>query len=168
MLELVPVDLTEARRFIVDHHRHNGAPVGWRFGVGLARDGELVGVAMVGRPMAPKIAAAEPRTVEITRVATLGDRNANSRLYGAACRMAAAGGYRSAITYTLPEEGGASLRAAGFILEEENAGGRPEQTWNVETRPRYEQNLFGERVIPDGPKLRWRRALVRTVEMARG
>ena len=32
-------------------------------------------------------------------------------------------GYRKLITYTLPEEGGASLRAAGFKLDKSDAGG---------------------------------------------
>jgi len=157
-LDLVPVDLTQARAFVASHHRHNEAAQGWRFGVGLAIDGELRGVAMVGRPVAPALAAREPRTVEITRVCTLGDRNANSRLYGAACRMAASGGYVSAISYTLEEESGASLRAAGFTCEGA-AGARTGQTWNSPSRPRVEENLFGETRIPEGPKLRWRRWL---------
>lgn len=157
--ELVPVTLTEARRFIAEHHRHNGAPVTWRFGVGLARGGRLVGVATAGRPVSPKVAAAEPRTVEVARVCTLGDKNANTRLYGAICRAAAALGFTSAITYTLESEGGASLRAAGFVCEGVY-GARVGQTWNVASRPRYEENLLGERTITsDEPKLRWRRAL---------
>jgi hypothetical protein len=114
---------------------------------------------MFGTPVSPKVAASEPRTVEITRVCTTGHRNANTRLYGALCRAAAALGYTSAITYTLEGEGGASLRAAGFECEGP-AGGRVGQTWNVPSRARREFNLFGEAVTPtDQPKLRWRRRL---------
>lgn len=156
--EIVPANLTLVKRFVREHHRHNDPPTGWYFGFGLAVDGELVGVCAIGHPQARKLQAAEPRTVEILRVAVIeGTKNANSRMYGNACRMAQAGGYLAAITYTLPEESGASLRAAGFMCETETAGARAGQTWNMPKRPRYEENLFGERRIPDGPKLRWRR-----------
>ncbi|MEK9721685.1 MAG: triose-phosphate isomerase, partial [Quisquiliibacterium sp.] len=40
-----------------------------------------------------------------------------------AAKAARALGHDPVITYTLPEEGGASLRAAGFRLDKENAGG---------------------------------------------
>lgn len=160
MIELVPVTLTEARRFVATHHRHSRPPVTWRVGVGLADDGHLVGVAILGSPVSRKVMAAEPRTIEITRVCTLGDKNANTRLYGAACRAAAALGYTSAITYTLESEGGSSLRAAGFRCERA-AGARVGQTWNVQTRPRVEVNLLGEAMTPTAePKLLWRRDLV--------
>lgn len=162
MIELVPVDLATARRFIADHHRHNPRTSGWKWGVGLHLDGDLVGVAMASRPVSPKLQAAEPRTLEIIRVCTLGHQNANSRLYGALCRAAKALGYLSAITYTLESESGASLLAAGFVCEGP-AGGRPGQTWNVQSRPRVEFNLLGEATTPhDEPKLRWRRDLGRT------
>lgn len=159
-LELVPVTLAQVRRFVAEHHRHNGPPHMWRFGVGLARDGELVGVGAAATPVARKIAQAEPRTIEGIRTCTLGDRNANSRIYGALCRAGAALGYLSAITYTLEGESGASLLASGFTCEGP-AGTRPDQTWNVASRPRRELNLFGEEQTPNLPKLRWRRALVR-------
>jgi hypothetical protein len=157
-LELVPVTLAQARRFVAEHHRHNKPPVTWRVGVGLARAGELVGVGILGTPVARKLAQAEPRTIEITRVCTVGDKNANSRLYGALCRAAAALGYTAAITYTLEEESGASLLAAGFVSEG-LATTRPGQTWNMPTRPRVELNLLGEETTPPGPKIRWRRSL---------
>lgn len=154
---LVPVDLTPAKRFVNEHHRHNEAPEGWRFGVGLEHDGELVGVAMVGRPVARKLQQADRFLCEITRCVTTGERNACSMLYGAACRMAKAAGYRRAITYSLPEEGGASLRAAGFVIDAELPDARP---WSQPSRTRYEETLLGPRKRPTGPKIRWRRDLV--------
>lgn len=157
-LELVPVTLGEARKFVALHHRHNKPPVGWKVGVGLALGGELVGVGILSRPVARKLATQEPRTIEITRVCTTGARNANSRLYGALCRAAAALGYTAAVTYTLEEESGASLRAAGFALEGP-ATTRADQTWDMPSRPRVQTNLLGEETIPMGPKLRWRRTL---------
>lgn len=155
-MKLVPVTLTEAKRFVNEQHRHNEAPVGWAFGVGLESDGELVGVAMAGRPSARKLQQADPFLVEVTRVTTTGEKNACSMLYGAVCRAAKALGYRSAITYTLPEEGGASVRAAGFELDAELPEARP---WSQPSRPRHDLTLFGPRKRPTGPKLRWRRAL---------
>jgi hypothetical protein len=156
-LDLVPIDLIDARRFIREHHRHNPETTGWRVGVGLS-NGELRGVAVLSRPVAPKVANAEPRTAEIIRVCTVGDKNANSRLYGAMCRAAAALGYLSVITYTRPDESGASLKASGFVLDEGEYGSRPGQL----RRPgaSVQVNLLGESE-PDtsGPKLRWRRNL---------
>ena len=49
---LVPVTLRTARAFVTAHHRHNVAPQGHKFSVGIERDGNLVGVAIVGRPIA--------------------------------------------------------------------------------------------------------------------
>lgn len=49
---LVHVTLRTARAFVTAHHRHNVAPQGHKFSVGIERDGNLVGVAIVGRPIA--------------------------------------------------------------------------------------------------------------------
>ena len=63
-------------------------------------------------------------TLEVTRLCTDGTKNACSFLYGKAARAAFALGYRRIGTYTLPDEGGASLRAAGWKLIGERGGGR--------------------------------------------
>jgi hypothetical protein len=110
--EIVPLTLAQARRYVAEHHRHNEPPVGHRFSIGLQRDDRLVGVVIAGHPVARK--ADDGRTLELVRLTTEGDRNACSRLYSAACRAAFAMGYRKVITYTLEEEPGSSLRAAGF------------------------------------------------------
>ncbi len=114
-LRLVPVTRDQAMEFVTRVHRHHGRPVGYRFAVGVARDGgELCGVAMAGRPVAR---AYDPgQTFEVTRVATDGTRNACSMLYGACWRAARAMGYVHGVTYTQTDECGASLRAAGWIL----------------------------------------------------
>jgi hypothetical protein len=155
-LILVPITLITAKRFVNAQHRHNEAPVGWAFGVGIEKDGNLVGVAMAGRPSARKLQTADPYLIEITRITTLGDKNACTMLYGAVCRAAKALGYRTAITYTLAEEGGASVRAAGFLLDAELPAARP---WSQPSRPRYESTLLGPRLRPSGPKNRWKRNL---------
>ena len=158
---LEPVDLTTAKRFINETHRHNEAPLSWRFGVGLSRGGFLVGVAMVGRPTGRGLD--QKYAVEITRVCVVegASKNSCSMLYGAACRMAKAGGYRIAYTYTLAEEDGASVKAAGFTLDAELD---ERLSWSAPSRPRYDDNLFGERKRPAGAKRRWKRSLVSNQE----
>ncbi len=158
-LELVPVTLTDAKRLVNGFHEHNEttAKQTWKFGTGVACDGELVGVAMVGRPMGRGLD--QTLDVEILRVCITEKgryRNAASMLYGAACRMAAAGGYRTAYTYTLAEEDAACGRAAGFELDAELLA-RP--SWDTPTRLRNDETLFGPRKRPTGPKVRWKRSL---------
>lgn len=148
-LSLVPMTIGEAKAFIDTHHRHHRAPQGGLFAVGagiIREDGpEVVGVAVVGRPVARALDA-DDYTAEVTRLCTDGSRNACSMLYGAAWRAARALGYRRLITYTLPEEGGTSLRAAGWRLVGE-AGGNP---WNHPSRPRVDLH-------PYQVKFRWER-----------
>lgn len=129
--------------------------------MGLELHGELVGVAMAGWPRAR--ALADGRTLEVARTCTLEVRNANSMLYGAICRAAAALGYARVVTYTLESESGASLRAAGFAevarSDDDRARVRTERTWGDGARPRYSHTLWGERVTPAGRKVRWERRL---------
>jgi hypothetical protein len=108
-------------------------------------DGKVRGVAMIGRPVAR--GNDNGWTLEVNRVATDGARNACSMLYGAAWRAAKALGYRRLITYTLPEEGGASLRAAGYKLIGERGGG----SWSCPSRPRVD-------TAPLQAKLMWEAA----------
>ena len=76
-MRLVPVTLDEAKKFVGQFHRHNRAPISWKFGVGLTgRDGELVGVAMAGRCVARGLDAKE--NIEITRVCVRDTPNGNS------------------------------------------------------------------------------------------
>ncbi len=114
-MKIVPITLRAANAFIVEHHRHNGPTRGWKFGVGLEKDGALVGVGIAGRPVAR--ALDDGRTIEITRTCTTGERNANSMIYGALWRAAQALGYERAVTYTQVGESGASLKAAGWVCD---------------------------------------------------
>lgn len=132
MLELVPVDRATAYGFIAAHHRHHRPPAGYKYAVGAAVDGELVAVAVIGRPVARHLD--DGRTLEVTRTCTDGTANANSFLYGAAWRAAKALGYRRLVTYTQAGETGASLRGAGWrIIAERRA--RP-SGWDTPTRRR--------------------------------
>lgn len=111
-LRIVPVTFRQACAFIDTHHRHHRPPQGMRFAVGVTDGTVLVGVATTGRPVARHLD--DGATVEVTRVATDGTRNANSMLYASCWRIARAMGYHRLVTYTQVGESGASLRAAGF------------------------------------------------------
>lgn len=131
-LRIVPVDLKTAREFVAVHHRHNEPPVGHKFSLGVAEGSELVGVAIVGRPVS-RVIQSEGATLEVIRTATDGTRNANSILYGAARRVTFALGYDRLITYTQADESGASLRAAGFRV----IASRPARAgWDTPSRRR--------------------------------
>jgi hypothetical protein len=145
LLNIVPITLKEARRFVTEHHRHRRQPPGGLFAVGLAAEGKIAGCVIVGRPVARLLD--DDYTAEITRLCTDGSRNACSMLYGAAWRAARAMGYRRLITYTLPEEGGTSLRASGWTVVAEVAA----QTWHRTRRPRVD-------LYPQQRKLRWEKA----------
>ena len=138
MIELRPVTQAAAFDFIRKHHRHHTVPVGALWWHGAHNDdGNLVGVAIVGRPVARHYD--DGLTVEITRLCTDGTFNACSMLYGAARRVAIDKGYRRGITYILPEEGGASLRAAGWTY----LGTTPGKSWSVKSRPRSDKHPLG-------------------------
>jgi hypothetical protein len=120
-LRLVHVELAEANAFVDALHRHHKRVVGHKFSLGAEEDGRLVGVAIVGRPVARRLDDGE--TLEVTRLCTDGTQNACSFLYGACRRAAFALGYERIGTYTLQDEGGTSLRAAGWTLIGERGGG---------------------------------------------
>ena len=128
MLHVVPVELKEANAFIAALHRHHQPVVGHRFSLGCADEsGVLHGVCVVGRPVARL--AGHPRDVaEVTRLATDGTYNACSILYAASARACKAMGFRRIQTYTLPSEGGASLRASGWVDEGPAGGGQWKHT----------------------------------------
>lgn len=112
VLNVVPVTFRPVGVFIAAHHRHHRPPQGMKFTLGVAAKGTVVGVAVVGRPIARHLD--DGLTAEVTRTYTDGTPNANSALYAAAWRAARALGYQRLITYTEQGESGASLRAAGF------------------------------------------------------
>lgn len=108
-LQLIPLSLREANEYVARYHRHHKPVPGMKFAIGVLLNEELVGVALVGRPVSRNFD--DGWTLEVNRTCTDGTRNVNSFLYGAAWRVAKEMGYRRLITYTLPEESGASLRA---------------------------------------------------------
>jgi hypothetical protein len=145
-LIVVPMNLRESNEFVENFHRHNKPVQGAKFSIG-ASDGEnLLGVAIVGRPVART--EDDGFTVEVTRVCVLDDspKNTCSFLYGRCWRIWQQMGGKRMITYTLQSESGSSLRGAGWkILGEvgvtkRGAGwqNRPGRTW----QPVYGQLKF--------------------------
>jgi hypothetical protein len=137
-LQLVPVNFATAAGFVELWHRHNVPPIGHKFSIGVASGEVLVGVAIVGRPVARHYD--DGRTLEVNRTCTDGTRNANSMLYGAAWRAASALGYRRLITYTQADESGASLRAVGWRVL---ASRPPRRGWTTPSRPREDRGADG-------------------------
>jgi len=142
-LALSPISLAEANAFVSLHHRHHKPVPGAKFCIAAVIDAQIVGVAIIGRPVARM--SDDGYTLEVNRCCTDGTHNACSMLYGAAWRAAKAMGYRRLITYTLPEEGGASLRATGWRLIGLRGGGN----WNVKSRPRIDTDaaLRGQKLL---------------------
>lgn len=144
-MEIVPITIKDAKRYIKKHHRTHKRLQGALFAIALARDGKIIGVATVGRPISRVRQANEPFTVELTRVATDGTPNANSKLYRAAWRAARALGWKRLITKTLPEESGASPKAAGYRC----LGTVPGGEWSRESRPRLDDHPTGDKILWD-------------------
>jgi hypothetical protein len=131
-LRLVPCTWPVAAAFVDTWHRHHRAPAGYKYAIGAARGPDLVGVAIVGRPVARHLD--DGLTLEVTRTTVVPDAtNANSLLYGAAWRAAKALGYQRLVTYTQAGESGGSLRGAGWRVV---AQLRPRPGWDTPTRPR--------------------------------
>ncbi len=149
-LDIRPVTLKEAREFVATHHEHNAPPVSWKYGGAIYNGFQRIGVVMVGRPVARMLDATT--IVEANRVCVRRDLpavlrwNACSQLYGWAARQAKTRGFKKIITYTLEDELGTTLRAAGWIPEAKTRGG----SWNRPSRPRHD-------VAPQCQKIRWAR-----------
>lgn len=133
-LERVRIDLAEANAFVSEHHRHHEPVVGHIFSVGASLAGKIVGVVIVGRPVARMRDDGE--TAEITRLCTDGTKNACSFLYGAAARAAFALGFKRVGTYILATEPGTSLTAANWRMIGETKGG----SWSRGDRPRVDKH----------------------------
>ncbi len=144
-MNVKPMTLRAAREYVNTHHRHHKAPQGGLFAVGCEVDGAIVGCAIVGKPVARMLD--DGKTVEVTRCCTDGTRNACSFLYRVCVRVANAMGYRRVLTYTLTDEGGASLRGAGFKVAAKSGGG----SWSRPSRGRVDKH-------PTQEKFRWEAA----------
>lgn len=144
-----------AKAFVTNHHKHCPAPVGWRFGAGLRNGRDLIGVIMVGRPVAR--AYDHTRVVEVNRLCLRRDVpealvwNGCSMLYAYAAKEAKRRGFERLITYTMSSESGGSLKASGWTWDGEAGGG----SWSCSSRPREDKS-------PTDRKHRWVKQLRRS------
>lgn len=144
-----PLTLSQANAHVAAFHRHHKPVQGHRFSIGVVDEKELVGVAIVGRPVARKC---DPYfTAEVTRLCTNGSKNACSFLYAACARICKEMGFLKIQTYILDTESGITLRAAGWVHAADSTGGDWNQSKaNAGTR-RTDQ--------PMQPKQRWEKVL---------
>lgn len=139
---VVALELGEANAFVAQHHRHHRPVAGHKFILGTVLGDKIVGVAIVGRPVARGRDNGE--TLEVTRLCTDGTSNACSFLYGACAKAAFALGFKAIGTYILASEPGTSLSAAGWRMLGEMKG----RSWSCQSRPRVDKH-------PTQAKLLW-------------
>lgn len=151
-MRIVPLTLREANDFVERHHRHSARTSndGGKYAIGLEHDGQLVGVAIVGRPVARLLQV--DGAAELLRLCVSPDapRNANSKLYARARRIWQLMGGTKMLTYTLSKETGASMRAVGL---KEPTAEVAQQQWDRPSRPREERDIYEQ------PKVRWEETL---------
>lgn len=154
---VVPLPFRTAKEFVNCHHRHNVAPPGHKFSIGLKAAGDLIGVVIASVPKAKT--RDDGYTLEINRCCVMpGYRNACSKLMGHAIRAGAEMGYMKFISYTKVEEPGSSLRAAGFSIigvTKPTANG-----WSSPSRPRKKPIRY-----PEGPKNVWIREIAKKTDV---
>lgn len=141
MLSAVPLSFEAAADFVRRVHRHHTPPVGHKFSIGAVVNDELVGVVIVGRPVARR--RDDGMTLEVTRLCTDGHRNACSFLYGRAAKAAFALGYTRIGTYILKSEPGTTLKAAGWKL----IGETPGKSWSVPSRLRTDKHPIEPKLL---------------------
>lgn len=161
-----PCTVKAARAYVRSWHRHLPDVQGGLFAVQVVDSvGRCVGVGVAGNPA--RVWQGQAKLV-ISRVAAMdglprvtsssGEEHAApvcTKIYSALCKAARALGYREVWTYTLPEESGRSLRAAGFRDMGLSAGGehgRPSRPRAPAKRPE--------------PKRRWLRLLAEEASLA--
>lgn len=148
-LTIVPIELSEANALVKRWHRHHKEAQGHRFSIGVydTKKQELVGAAIVGRPVARLVNWRT--TVEVVRLVSDGTKNACSILYAASARVAKELGYEKIQTYILDTEAGTSLLASGWVCENKSAGGG--HGWHSRSGRRDDQ--------PENTKQRWVKVL---------
>jgi hypothetical protein len=138
-LELQPITYPEACAFIRQYHRHHLPSTGWKFGIAVNDGEKVVGVVTIGRPVSRMLD--DGWCLEVTRCCADGTRHVASMLYAAAWRATKALGYKRLVTYTLIEEAGTSLKAAGWKDVYTTDGG----SWSRDRRPRVDTAPLGQK-----------------------
>ena len=147
-LQVIPISIREANKFVTNFHRHNRPVHGAKFAIGVSYDDKLVGVGILGRPVARRLD--DGFTAEVVRSCVHLDapKNTNSFIYGRLWRIWQQMGGARIVTYTLKSESGSSLLGAGYKITGETGGWKEGKGWT--TRPgRDWQPVTGQM------KLRW-------------
>tara|TARA_R100000655_G_scaffold2061_4_gene7536 strand:+ start:542 stop:1009 length:468 start_codon:yes stop_codon:yes gene_type:complete len=151
-LKVIPLNLKEANTFIEKHHRHNKRCVGHKFSIGAEYQGKLVGVAIIGRPVARKLD--DKLTLEINRNCVLDDapKGTCSFLYAKAIKIWQSMGGKKIITYTLSNESGSSLKAVNFNKETTVQIFKKNTGWTTRTNRIWQE-------VQATPRIRWGKEL---------
>jgi hypothetical protein len=151
MLTIVPISIRDAKAFVRAHHRHAPVVVGARLAIGLEHDGVLVGVGMLGRPVARGLDA-DRLCGEAVRVCVITDapKGASSKIIARLKRIWQLMGGARFVSYNREDESGASMRGAGLTPTASVLG----RQWSCTSRPR----AFAPEVID---KTRWEQSLER-------
>ena len=155
-----PIELKQAQAFINQLHRHHAAAVRDKFRIAAKQvNGEIAGVAQVGRPISRNLC--DGYTLEVLRLCTNGEKDVCSFLYSRCARIAKEMGYRKIITYILESEPGTSLKASGWKCEDDNCGGATwENCTRTKERPVQLSMLEQKQKYPVGVvKQRWSKEL---------
>lgn len=151
-LRIRPVALREAQAFVQHHHAHCGPPVTARFQAAVWNGFQMLGVALVGNPVARALCGRG--IVEVNRLCIRRDVpsalrwNAASMLLGWCAAEAERRGWERIVTYLRQDESAVSVRAAGWH-EEARVRGRG---WHSARRARSNRNGWVD-------KVRWGKAL---------
>lgn len=150
---LIPSSVAQANALIERWHRHSGAVLACLDGVQLMEraTGTIRGAGLLGKPLSAILN--DGVTLEVRRVATDDTEHACSAILGALARCARRRGMLRLVTYTREGETGASLRGAGWWLDEHyhtefdfsgpslmrRLVAKPARSWNSPARPRADR-----------------------------
>lgn len=148
-MKTIPLTLAQANELISAWHRHHKPAQGHRFSIGSLDGVDIIGAAIIGRPVGRK--TDQYLIAEVTRLVTNGHKNACSFLYAAAARIAREMGFQKIQTFILKEEPGTSLEAAGWTFE--GLTDSAPHKWHSREGRRSDQ--------PNEPKQRWGKFLGR-------
>ncbi|ANS03158.1 hypothetical protein [uncultured Mediterranean phage uvDeep-CGR2-AD10-C281] len=151
-LKIIPLSLKEANEFVIKYHRHNKKCQGHKFSLGAEYKGKLVGVVIVGRPVARKLD--NKLTLEINRNCVLEDapKGTCSFLYAKAMQVWQSMGGKKIITYTLSTESGSSLKAVNFNKETMVQIFKKNTGWTTRANRIWQQ-------VQSIPRIRWGKEL---------
>lgn len=143
-----PITLKAANDFMKANHQNRDTLKRGRFAIGLYKkirgNETLIGAAICGRPAPVK--ADDGYTLEINRLFTKEAGNSLAMLYGACCGTAKEMGYRKVVTYAPETDPGTTIKADGFVPEEE-----PLENNNSKKK---------KNATPKEPMQRWAKALM--------